>query len=156
MSDETGASSEQAEAGQDYTDLKTSLDHLADAIDREPSNDEARWLRGIQAAAHSLFDSLQHHEDVTEEEGGILPEMTGQKPGLMAERERLEREHTEMLHRAEEVEEEVDRQFSFDEFNTELIRLEASILRDILRLHLLRTDASMYEAYFQIEGGESG
>lgn len=85
----------------------------------------------------------------------MLPDATAKKPGLMAARKRLEHEHADMLHRAAEIEFEAERQLAAQDFNVELLRLEARVLHDIL-LHMARTDSLIYEAYFQLEGGEGG
>ena len=143
-------------ARRNHATLKHALDALAEARGSEPGDDTTGWVRRVQAAARGLFDAMQEHEDVSEEEGGTLPELTSEKPGLMAERTRLEHEHTDMLHRAEEIEEDAERQLRFDDINVDLLRLQTSILHDILELHLLRTDSLMYEARFRMEGGEQG
>jgi hypothetical protein len=156
MSDAPGDTNGSPATSENYEELKRALSELADAVTGDPGANETGWLKRVQSAARSLFGALEEHEDVSEEEGGTLPAMTGQKPALMAERKRLEREHIDMLHRAEEIEEEIERQLSFEDFNIELVRLEGTILRDILQLHLLRTDTLMYEAFFRVEGGEEG
>lgn len=139
-----------------YEALKRTRKQLDEAVGQEPGEDEAAWLRRVQAAAGSLFEVLEQHQLLAEEKGGTLLDATGQKPGLIAESKRLERDHTEMLHRATEIDDEVERQFAFQEFDIELLGLKAAGLRDILQLHLLRVDSLMYEAYFRLEGGEGG
>ena len=156
MSNGTDASGAQPAPGQIYVALTRAREQLDEAVAQEPGNAEPAWLRRLQTAARSLFEVLEQHQHLAEEEGGTLSEATGQKPGLMAESKRLKGEHTDMLHRANEIDEEVERQFAFQEFGIELLRRKAAVLRDILQLHLLRADSLMYEAYFRLEGGEGG
>ncbi len=152
----TPASGAEPAPGQIYVELKRARKQLDEAVAQEPGGSEPEWLRRLQAASRSLFEVLEQHQSVTEEEGGTLPEATSRKPGLMAVSKRLQREHTDMLHRANEIDQEVERQFAFQEFRVELLRREVAVLRDILELHLQRAGSVMYEAYFRVEGGEGG
>jgi hypothetical protein len=135
-----------------HPELSVILDRLT-GVAAAPTTDQPGWVAEVQAAAREAVDALQAHTVTSEAEGGILPEMTGRKPSLMASRARLEHEHTDMLHRAEEIEIEAERQLAFEDYNVELLRLQVGILRDILHLHLLRTDALVFEAFFRDEGG---
>lgn len=118
-----------------------------------PATDRPGWVREARSVARAAFEAFRGHAAESEAEGGFLPEVTGRKPGLMATRERLAHEHTDMLHRAEEIETEAGRQLAFDDYNVELLRLQLCILRDILQLHILRSDDVLFEAFFRDEGG---
>jgi hypothetical protein len=113
-------------------------------------------LQRVQQAAQELFRTVETHQDTTEEEGGTLVNVTVRKPGLMFARQRLEHEHADLLHRLSEIDLEAERQIAAQDFNLDLIRLQVQALRDILLLHLARTNALLFEAYIRVEGGEGG
>lgn len=128
--------------------------HKALAIDADTG--EVAWMQGIQQAIQSLGGLLKVHQGESEKAGGLLREITSTKPALVGEVDRLEREHIEMLHRSNAIEQEIERQLAFEEYKVELVRMEAEVLHAILHLHLLRTDWLLYEVYFRDEGGEEG
>lgn len=157
MTSETGQTSNNFDPTEDHNALKQARAQLDEAVSQEPGQEPEGWLRRVQEAGRALFDALYAHQYMAEEdEQGTLPQATNEKPALMALSKRLEHEHADMLHRAAELEEEAERQIAFQDYNTDLVRLEAIVLRDVLLLHLLRTDTLLYEAYFQVEGGEEG
>lgn len=129
---------------------------LEEAATRTVGDDEPTWLAQVQSAARALFLVIEQHQQVAEEEEGTLVDATAQKPGLMSLRRRLEHEHADMLHRLSEIDVEVERQIASQDFNIDLVRLEAQVVRDILLLHVVRTDSLVFDAYFQVEGGEGG
>lgn len=118
--------------------------------------DESAWLRSVQRAVRELGDALGRHRHLHEGEGGTIPQAVALKPALVPDTARLKHEHIDMLHRVNEIDRGIDRQFAFQDFDVELLRREAAILHAILELHLLRADALVYEAYFREEGGEGG
>lgn len=120
-------------------------------IDEEPA-----FLQAARVAARAVYNEVDQHRGESEEEGGWLPAATGEKPGLMNASQRLEHEHADMLHRALEIEVESERQLAAQDYNVELVQLQAAVLRDIIRLHVARADTLIYEAYFRTEGGEGG
>lgn len=144
------------EHGQDQVDLNAVCEQLTIAIDADPDVDSEAWVRNIRAACRSLFDVVSAHRDASEGEDGVMAEVVSQKPGLLPRTNRLVHEHIDMLHRAMEVDEQVERQLAFQRIEVEPIHLKASVLRDITKLHLMRASDAVYDAYFQEEGGESG
>jgi hypothetical protein len=118
--------------------LRSAMEQLG-AMATAPSRGlEVAWLERVRSAANDLFELLGEHRHVTEDEGG------------------LEHEHADMLHRAAEIDVEVERQLAAQDYNVPLVRLEATVLRDILLLHLVRSNTLLSEAYLQVEGGEGG
>jgi hypothetical protein len=139
-----------------YAAMRSACDRLDAAIADTDPQDEHAWAERVQKAARTVFIAIERHREITEGPDGTLADMSQQKPALVNQVERQHREHLEMLQRAKEIDTEVERQIAFQEFNLELLRLEASVLRDTLRLHIYRADALLYEAYFREEGGEEG
>ncbi len=142
-------------AQETYAALLSAEAALEEVVGAIPE-DESAWLRSVQQAVRELGDVLRRHRHLQEDEGGTIPEAVALKPALVPETARLKREHVDMLHRVNEIDRGIDRQFAFQDFDVELLRREAAILHAILELHLLRADALVYEAYFREEGGEGG
>ncbi len=142
--------------GEVLTALTEARDHLKEAAARQATGDELSWLERVRTAARLVFDALEQHRGLAEEEGGVLADATERKPGLMPTSQRLEHEHADMLHRAGEIEIEAERQLMSEDFDIGLVRLQATVLRDILLLHIVRADSLQYEAYLREEGGEGG
>lgn len=143
------------EHGQDQVALKDACEQLSTAIDGDLPNPEA-WVRDIQAACRSVFKVVSAHREAAEGDEGVMAEIVSEKPGLLPRTNRLVHEHIDMLHRAMEIDEQVERQLAFQQIEVEPIRLKASVLRDIIKLHLMRASDAVYDAFFQEEGGESG
>lgn len=143
------------EHGQDQVELKDACEQLAVAIDGDLANPEA-WMRDIQAASRTVFKVVSAHRDTAEGDEGVMAEIVSEKPGLLPRVNRLVHEHLDMLHRAMEIDEQVERQLAFQQIDIEPIQLKASVLRDITKLHLMRASDAIYAAYFQEEGGEAG
>lgn len=144
------------QAALNFDRLMEARRHLDEATARETAGTETAWLRHVRTAARQLFQVIDEHQGLSEEEGGMLVDATAEKPGLMPSRERLEYEHADMLHRLAEVEVEVQRQLASEDFYVELVRLQSQVVRDILLLHLARTNSLLFEAYIRVEGGEGG
>lgn len=136
--------------------LRDANDNLANTIALEAGADQAGWLSAVRESVRALYETLENHRHTAEEDGGTLHNATALKPGLMPAAERLEHEHADMLHRAAEIDAEIERQIAADDFNIELARLQSRVLHGIVLLHMLRTDALIYDAYFRTEGGEGG
>lgn len=143
------------EHGEDQLELQHACDELAAAIDVSQSDPEG-WVRGIQSACRALFDAVGKHRHASEGDEGAMAELVAQKPGLLPRVHRLEHEHVDMLHRATEIDDQIERQLAFQRIEIEPIQLKASVLRDITKLHLMRASDAVYDAYFQEEGGEAG
>lgn len=139
-----------------YQAMAVALTRLDRSVARGGPGDPASRIRGIQSAARAIQEVLARHQLLTEEAGGVIQEATTEKPSLIPESERLRQQHADMLRRAYELDREVDLQIAFEETDVELLRLEALVLRDMLRAHLRRANALMYEAYVRVEGGEGG
>jgi hypothetical protein len=139
-----------------YEALKHRLNELDEVLERAGNADERTWLNGLAMTAEALFQVLQQHQYVSESEGGLLPSATGLKPGLIPESDRVKGEHDEMLHRAADLQSKVAFQVASDDFDTEALRLDLTVLRTMLQAHLGRVDALMHDAYFRVEGGEGG
>lgn len=139
-----------------YEALKLRLNELDEVLARDWLADERTWLEAVEATARVLFETLQQHQHVSENEGGLLPSATGLKPGLIPESERVKGEHGEMLHRAADLQSTVAFQVASDDFDVEVVGLDLTVLRAMLQAHLLRVDALMHDAYFRVEGGEGG
>lgn len=136
--------------------LRDANDNLANTLALETGAGQAEWLSAVRDSVRALYETLENHQHTAEEDGGTLHDATALKPRLMPAAERLEHEHAEMLHRAAEIEVEIERQIAADDFNIELVRLQSRVLHDVVLLHMLRTDVLIYDAYFRTEGGESG
>lgn len=135
--------------------LRVAHERLDSVLAEPPLADgRAAWAARIQAAARDIYAIVDGHRAVFEAEHGPLSDLAALKPGLISSIERRQREHLDMLYRAREIDITVERETAFDDFNVELLRLEAAILRDVLRIHLLRANTLVYEAYFIDEGGE--
>ncbi len=139
-----------------YQEMAQTLAQLDRSTARETPEDPLSRIRGIQSAARMMQEVLARHQLRTEEAGGAIPEAASQKPALISESERLKQQHADMLRRAYELDRDVDLQFAFEEFDAELLRLDALVLRDMLRAHLRRANSLMYEAFVRVEGGEGG
>lgn len=138
-------------------ELRVAYEALDRAIELLPAAaDRASWAAGLGAAARDIFAVIEQHRALFDDEHGPLADLAVLKPGLINSIQRRQREHLEMLHRAREIDVTAERATAFDDFNVDLLVLEARILRDVLRLHLLRANALVYEAYFRDEGGEDG
>ena len=136
--------------------LRSACDELDKALSEQNPADEAVWVRELQTLMQSIMETLEAHREAWEGVDGALAELILEKPGLRHEVERQEQEHSEMLARVNHIDTYAGRQLEFDEFNLELLRLEAAVVRALLRLHLFRSDDLVYEAYFRVEGGEQG
>lgn len=153
MSDAKNANDEQR--GQsDFEEIMRGRELLGEAKERTPGDDPTEWLQGVRHAARELFRIIESHQGSSEDEGGTLSNLTARKPGLMHDRQRLEHEHADMLHRLVEIDVETERQIASHDYNIDLVRLQVRVLRDILLLHLTRTYSLLYEAYVRVEGGE--
>jgi hypothetical protein len=144
------------ERGQDQVELKAACEQLAEAIDADPAADAETWVRDIQAACRTVFKVVSAHREAAEGDEGVMAEIVSEKPGLLPRTNRLVHEHVDMLHRAMEIDEQVERQVAFQQIEVESIQLKASVLRDITKLHLMRASDAVYDAFFQEEGGEAG
>ena len=111
------------ERGQDQVALKHACEQLATAIDGDTSNPEA-WVRNIQATCHSLFAVVTAQQETAEGEDGVMAELVAEKPGLLPRTNRLVHEHVDMLHRAMEIDDQVERQLAFQQIDVEPIRLK--------------------------------
>ena len=151
---ETDVASKDAETH--YQAMAHALKQLGQSLGPGASDDPSTRIRNVQAAVRTMREVLMHHQALTEEEGGKTPEATSHKPALIPESERLVAQHADMLRRADELDREVELQLAFEEFDAELIHLEALVLRDLVRAHLWRANSLAYEAYFRVEGGEGG
>jgi hypothetical protein len=140
----------------DFGELMRARRMLDEAMAQDASGEESAWLRRVQLAAQALYQAVEQHEELAEEEGGTLADATVGKPGLMPVRQRLEHEHADMLHRLSEIDLEAERQMALQDFNVEFVRLQVQVVRDILLLHLARTDSLLFDAYIRVEGGEGG
>lgn len=129
--------------------LQRLLESVRDADDRE-------WAGEIQRTAERLYDVLIEHSQEAEHQGGIIAAVTGEKPALIPESEHLIDEHAEMIRRSLDLAREAEMQAAFDDFDVEVIRLKAALLRDMVHMHLHRSGVLTYEAYFRVEGGEGG
>jgi hypothetical protein len=139
-----------------YQAMALGLAALDRAVDRNAPGPADARVKAIRAAAQSMQQLLATHQLLTEEADGTIHRATAEKPALLAESERLMDQHADMLRRAYELDREAELQLAFDEFDVELLRLEAIVMRDMLRAHLRRANTMMYEAYVQVEGGEGG
>lgn len=154
MNTETGTNDGQSASRRNYEELTRAREDIHEALAQEPGHDKEAWLRRVLAAVRSFSETLKQHQHLSEEEGGTFTEAAGEKPALLSAIRGLEREHADMLFRAGKIEQEVEREFAFQEFKVDLVRLEVTALHDILHLHLVQADWLAYDAYFRVEGGE--
>ncbi len=134
-------------------DAQALLDRL---IESARGMDDRAWIDEVQQTAEDLHDVLIEHCRESEEQDGILAAATGAKPALIPESEHLIDEHTDMIRHAQDLAREAENEAAFDDVDIELIRLKASVLRDLVRVHLHRSGVLTYEAYYRVEGGEGG
>lgn len=156
MTSEQDSATTQRTRHDHYAMLRSACERLDAVLAETDPADERAWAERVQKSARTVFVAMERHQEATEGEDGVLADMRNQKPGMEHQFQRQEREHTELLQRAKEIDTEVERQIAFQEFNMELLALESAVLRDTLRLHVYRADALLYEAYFRDEGGEEG
>ncbi|MCK9517787.1 MAG: hypothetical protein M0R74_01990 [Dehalococcoidia bacterium] len=152
MRKDTKAGSEGPQAGS-FDELMHGRELLGELAARPAADDPATWLQRVRSAAQELFVAVEKHTESTEAEGGTLANVTVRKPYLMYARQRLEHEHDDMLHRLSEIDVETERQIAAQDYNIELVRLQVRVVREILLLHLARTQALLFEAYVRVEGG---
>lgn len=138
-----------------YDELVTAGQQLDDVLSEEPGGAGAdAWCLRLGAAAESTYTAIDTHRAGAEGPDGALADILVRKPALAFHAERQRREHAELYHRAKELSEEIERQLAFGEADSEVLRLEALVLRESLRLHVYRAISLLYEAYFRDEGGE--
>lgn len=156
--DEVPAREEELASAQEdhYQAMAQALTQLDRSAARGGPGDPKSRIRSIQSAARAIQEVLEQHQLLTEEAGGVIEEATTEKPSLIPESERLKLQHADMLRRAYELDREVELQIAFQDTDVELLRLEALVLRDMLRAHLRRANSLLYEAYVRVEGGEGG
>ena len=143
-------------AARGYAALADAQQMLANLTEPAAVEDSREWITEIQRSAANLHDVLVEHCKEAEDRDGILAAATDEKPALIPESAHLVDEHAEMMRRARDLVHEAETQAAFDDFDIELIRLKAAILRDMVRVHLHRSGSLTYEAYFRVEGGEGG
>src|SRR5690606_9225467 len=101
--------------------------------------DERTWTVDIQHSAERLYDVLIEHSTEAEDQGGIIAAVTEEKPALIPESEQLIDEHAEMIRRSLDLAREAEMQAAFDDFDVDMIRMKAELLRDMVRMHLHRS-----------------
>jgi hypothetical protein len=134
-------------------ELRSAAARLETAVSRA-STDERRWALRLKRAVGEAFSVLDSHRQQNEGKDGLLGGICEMKPGLLPEAAQRENEHATMLHQSAELETLIERQIAFDDIQPELLRLEVRVLSERMRLHLLRTDSLVTEAYLRDEGGE--
>lgn len=139
-----------------YGALASAQELLDRLIAMERPGDDRAWMAEIQRTAEELQDTLIEHCSEAEERDGILAAATDEKPSLIPESAHLIDEHAEMIRHARDLAREAEMQAAFEDFDAELVRLKAMVLRDMVRVHLHRSGSLTYEAYFRVEGGEGG
>ncbi len=154
---DTGGSDMQpkAENAPGYNALTLANEALGDLLSREVA-DGAAWVRDVRGAAGKVFEALNQHQAHAEGEEGILHDATERRPALVPLSEHMTREHEQMLHHAREIQREAEFQLASEDFDLELIRLKAAVLRSLVQLHLREAGSLTYEAYYRVEGGEGG
>lgn len=116
----------------------------------------AAWMREVRVAAGKVFDALNQHQAHAEGAEGILHDATEHRPALVPLSKHMAREHEQMLHHAREIHREAELQLASEDFDFELVRLKAAVLRSLVQLHLREAGSLTYEAYYRVEGGEGG
>ncbi len=139
-----------------YEALMQANEALSGLISRTPGSSAATWVREVRHAASTVFDALHQHQAHAEGDDGILHDVTEKRPALVPQSAQMAQEHEHMLHYARELQREAELQLASEDFDLELVRLKASLLRDIVQLHLREAGALTYEAYYRVEGGEGG
>ncbi|MDZ7726919.1 MAG: hypothetical protein U5Q44_01275 [Dehalococcoidia bacterium] len=137
-----------------YDELVTAGQQLDDVLAEETGTGADAWCLRLGAAAEATYAAIDTHRSGAEGPDGALADILVRKPALAFHAERQRREHAELYHRAKELSEEIERQLAFGETDPEVLRLEALVLRESLRLHVYRAVSLLYEAYFRDEGGE--
>lgn len=121
-----------------------------------PADEDLEWGARLQSAVQALTAAIAEHNASAEAEDGTLPEIVSLKPDLSSKVERQKREHAELHARAVELEAEIAEALAFKRIDGSMLHLASVVLRETLRLHLLRGANLYYEAHFRDEGGESG
>lgn len=133
--------------------LREACERLHQAQQKQ-AEDSEEWSRELQEAVQGVMEALEQHAELSEAPDGPLAEISERKPHLLHEVDRQKQEHGEMLERADLINEKVARSHWFQQWDVDILRLEAKVLHDMLRLHLVRGDDMVYEALFRDEGGE--
>lgn len=138
-----------------YRGLTLASEALARLLSQE-TDGGAAWVGDVRSAANTVFEALTQHQSHAEGEDGILRDVTEHRPALVPQSEHMAREHAQMLHHARELQREAESQLASEDFDLEMIRLKATVLRDIVQLHLREAGKLTYEAHYRVEGGEGG
>lgn len=137
-----------------YQALTRANEVLGDLISRPPGSPD--WVREVQHSASTVFDILHQHQAAAEGADGILRDVAEHRPALVPQSDHLASVHGQMLEYARDLQREAESQLSAEDFDFELIRLKATVLRDLVRLHLREAGVLTYEAYYRVEGGQGG
>jgi hypothetical protein len=151
----TAAGSSGTARASGYEALNAATEAL-DSVVGEPADDPLDWAGSLEDAVRTVIAAYERHRDLAEAPGGTLEHITASKPHLMRRIDRQRDEHTEYVLKATRFADEIAEQRAFERISVERFRLEAGILRDAMRLHLLLAEDLLYQADYVMEGGESG
>ncbi|MFW6198027.1 MAG: hypothetical protein ACOC5B_04105 [Myxococcota bacterium] len=139
-----------------HNELEEACNHMDRVLAARPRDAGQDWARRLQDAARAMSEAVVNHSDIADAEDGPLDELLRLRPALRDRIQRQREEHAELSLRAHELKREIEEALAFDALDTEFLHLAATVLREAVRLHMMRGVEALFEAYEREEGGESG